>query len=131
MDIIKNCLAASFLVLALFAISNTTVTAAAQTDSLQPIDSTVTHLDAALKAGNADDWDIAQEHMKAARQSAKDIIGGSLEVRAQRGANAIASARRLAQKDDKAGALASLKQAIEIFKSLQNSSDTGGRGGLK
>lgn len=130
MNIIKKCFMSSILVLFLYASTNTSVTAVTQTDALHPIDATLTHLEAAQQAVNANDWEVAQEHMKAARQSAKNIIGGSLEVKTQRGANAIATARRLAQKGDKDGTSASLKQAIEIFKSLQNSSETGGRGGL-
>lgn len=130
MNLIKKCLAASFMMLAIYATATTAVTAAGQMDNLHPIDSTIAHLDAAQQAVNANDWEAAQEHMKAARQSAKNIIGGSLEVKTQRGANAIANARRLAQKGDKTGASSSLKQAVEIFKSLQSSSETGGRGGL-
>ncbi|MGZ8193868.1 MAG: hypothetical protein ACXW0H_04740 [Methylobacter sp.] len=131
MNTIEKILVASFLILSLSAITNINVVAVAQTDTQQSINNTITHLEAALKAVNANDLEAAKEHMKAARQSAKDITGGSLEVKTQHGTNAIANARRQAQKGDTAGASASLKQALEVFKSLHSSSETGSRGGLK
>ncbi|CAA9890228.1 conserved exported hypothetical protein [Candidatus Methylobacter favarea] len=131
MNTIKKILAASFLMLSLSAITHTNFVAVAQAAAPQPINATITHLEAALEAVNASDLGTAQEHMKAARQSAKDIIGGSLEVKTQRGTNAITNARRQAQKGDAEGASASLKQALDIFKSLHSSSATGSRGGLK
>jgi len=128
--IIKN-LIVSFLVLFAYAITNYAVAADNQTGAMAPINNTISHLEAALKAVDMADLEVAQEHMKAARQSAKDIIGGSLEVKAQRGTNAITNARRQTQKGETAEATASLKRALEIFKSLHSSSETGSRGGLK
>jgi hypothetical protein len=131
MNTINKIFVANLLVLSLCAITNTTVAAVTETGTTLSINNTITHLEAAQKAVNTNDLGEAQEHMKAARQSAKDIIGGSLEVKTQRGSNAIASARRQAQKGDTAGASASLKEALDVFKSLQSSSETGSRGGLK
>jgi hypothetical protein len=131
MNTLKKIVTAILLVLFLCAITNTPVAAEIETSTLFSINSTITHLEAALKAVNANDLEGAQEHMKAARQSAKDIIGGSLEVKAQRGSTTIANARRQAQKGDLVSASASLKEAIEAFKSLHNPLETGSRGGLK
>ncbi|MGR9114874.1 MAG: hypothetical protein ACU85E_03855 [Gammaproteobacteria bacterium] len=89
------------------------------------------HLEAAMKAVDAKDFEAAQTHIKAARQSAKKIIGGSLEVKAQRGSSAISKARRQLNKEDAAGASDSLKQALELFRSMTGGSEKGGRGGLK
>jgi len=72
-------LVASFLVLSLGAVSNVTVAAETQSGMAQPINNTITHLDAALKAVNANEFEAAQEHIKAAGQSSKDIYGGSIE----------------------------------------------------
>lgn len=131
MNTIKKSLAAIFLLLSLCAITNTPVAAVTQTSAMQPINDTIAHLEAALKAVDENNLEVAQEHIKAARQSAKDIIGGSIEVKTQRGSSAIANARSQAQKGDTAGASASLKKALEVFKSLNSSSETGSRGGLK
>ncbi|NOT13757.1 MAG: hypothetical protein HOP23_18350 [Methylococcaceae bacterium] len=131
MNAIKIILVANFvLVLSLYTITGTAVAAENEAVTTVSINNTITHLEAALKAVNVNDFGVAQEHMKAARQSAKDIIGGSIEVKAQRGSNALASARRQAQKGDSAGTATSLKEAIEVFKSLHNPSETGSRGGL-
>ncbi|MGR9046148.1 MAG: hypothetical protein ACU83N_12690 [Gammaproteobacteria bacterium] len=114
------------LVLSLSAIS-TAISAAPS----GPIDTTLKHLETALKAIDANDFEAAQTHIKAARQSAKNIIGGSLEVKAQRGSSAISKARSRLNKDDAAGATASLKKALDIFISMTKDSEKGGRGGLK
>ncbi len=95
------------------------------------IEASTEHIEAALKAINAKEIEAAQDHIKAARQSAKKIIGGSFEVKAQRGSSAISKARRQLNKDDPAGATASLNRALEIFNSMKSLSEKGGRGGLK
>jgi hypothetical protein len=41
------------------------------------------HLDVALKAVNSNELEVAQEHIKAAGQSSKGIIGGSIELKTQ------------------------------------------------
>lgn len=96
----------------------------------QPINNTITHLDAALKALDGNELDAAQEHMKAATQSSKNIVGGSFEVKAQRGSRAISNARRQSRDGDKDGAIVSLKEAREIYKSFHEPGKSGGRGGL-
>ena len=131
MNTLNKIFVANLLILFLGAITPTTVAAVTERGTSLSINNAITHIEAALKAINANDLVEAQEHMKAARQSAKDIIGGSIEVKTQRGSNAIASARRLAQKGDTAGASGSLKEALAVFKSLNTSSETGSRGGLK
>jgi hypothetical protein len=131
MNNFKKFLVASFLVLFLGAGSNVTVAAVAQIGMAQPINNTISHLDAALKAVNANELEVAQEHIKAAKQSSKDIIGGSIEVKAQRGSSTIAKARRQLKEGNTADATESLKQALEIFKSLLQPVEAGSRGGLK
>ena len=114
--------------LSLSALSTTAF--AAQADG-GPVGATTGHLEAAMKAVESNDFEAAQVHIKAARQSAKNIIGGSFEVKAQRGSSAISKARRRLNNDDAAGATASLKKALEIFTSMKSSSEKGGRGGLR
>ncbi|MGR8980413.1 MAG: hypothetical protein ACU84H_10040 [Gammaproteobacteria bacterium] len=119
------------LVLALAVGGDMTATAGAQSGMTQTIKNTVTHLEEGIRALQTNDPDTAQEHMKAAGQSSKKIIGGSYEVKAQRGSRAIATARRQTKEGDTTSAAASLKQAIDIYKSLLSPDKAGGRGGLK
>ncbi|MDD1613025.1 MAG: hypothetical protein LUQ57_07745 [Methylococcaceae bacterium] len=130
MNPIKALLVSVYLVFSLSS-GNTAFAGAAQMGTMPPIDNTIAHLEAAIKAVDANEPDTAQEHMKAAGQSSKDIIGGSLEVKAQRGSRAIATARRQTREGDTAGAVASLKEAVTIFQSLRGPNKAGGRGGLK
>lgn len=90
---------------------------------------TIGHLQYAMKALNSNELEIAEEHMKMARQTVKDIIGGSLEVKAQRGSGLITQARRQAQSGDAVAAAATLRQALEIFEGIHDASKSG-RGGL-
>lgn len=126
--IIKN-LVVIFFVLFFGALVNNAL-AIDEQNGKQPVNNTIAHLEEALKALNANDLKVAEEHMKAARQSVKDIIGGSIEVKAQRGSNAISTARRQAQSGDTAAATATLKEALQLFKSIHGTSQSGGRGGL-
>lgn len=129
MNPIKALLISGYVVLALFS-GNPAIAGSAQAGMMPPIDNTIAHLEAALKAVDSNELETAQEHMKAAGQSSKDIIGGSLEVKAQRGSRAIANARRQTREGDTSGAAVSLKEAMAIFQSLQGPNKTGGRGGL-
>jgi len=97
----------------------------------QPINNTSVHLEAALKAVNANELEVAQEHIKAAGQSSKDIFGGSLESKKQRSTRAITNARRQTKEGNTAGAAGSLKEALEVFKSLLRPVDASDQGGLK
>lgn len=126
--IIKN-LGVIFFVLFFSAFVNNAL-AVDEQNGKQPVNNTITHIEEALKALNTNDLEVAEDHMKAARQSAKDIIGGSIEVKAQRGSNIISTARRQAKSGDMAAATATLKEALNLFKSIHNPSQTGGRGGL-
>jgi len=126
--IMKN-ITAFFLVLSLTAWL-TNAFAVDEQNGRQPVNNTVTHLEEALKALNVNNVGIAEEHMKAARQSVKDILGGSIEVKAQRGSNIITTARKHAKNGDLGAAAAAVKEALELFKSIHSSSETGGRGGL-
>jgi hypothetical protein len=126
--IIKN-LGVIFFVLFFGAVFNNAL-AVDEQNGKQPVNNTIAHIEEALKSLNANDLDIAEDHMRAARQSAKDISGGSIEVKAQRGSNTIGTARRQAQSGDTAAATATLKEALELFKSIHNASQAGGRGGL-
>jgi hypothetical protein len=95
-----------------------------------PINNTISHLESALKGLEANELDAAQDHMKAAGQSSKNIVGGSFEVKAQRGSRVISNARRQTREGDKDGAVVSLKEALQIYKSFHDPSKSGGRGGL-
>ena len=131
MNTFKKFLVASFLVLSIGADSNVTVAGVTQIGMAQPINNTIADLEAALKAVNANELEVAQEHIKAAGQSSKDIIGGSIESKKQRGSRAIANARRQTKEGNSAGAADSLKEALEVFKSLLLPIDAGSQGGLK
>ncbi|MGJ0485601.1 MAG: hypothetical protein ACR65R_13895 [Methylomicrobium sp.] len=110
--------------------ANTCQAGAAETVMAQRINTAVSHLAAARKALAENEQETAQEHMKAAGQSSKDIVGGSFEVKAQRGSRTIANARRLLREGDTSGAVTVLKEAEEIYKSMLQSASSGGRGGL-
>lgn len=129
MNTIITVLISGFLFFSLSA-SDTCQAGAAETVMTQRINSAVSHLAAARTALAANEQDTAQEHMKAAGQSSKDIVGGSFEVKAQRGSRAIAHARRLVREGDISGAATVLKEAEEIYKSMLQSASSGGRGGL-
>ena len=89
------------------------------------------HLEAALGAVNANDLEVAQEHIKAARQSSKEIIGGTFSARTARGSSAIVKARLYVKKENTDAAAAALKKALEIFNSMLRPFDAGSQGGLK
>ena len=131
MNTIKEILVASCLVLSFGAISNITVAAETNTGVAQHINNTIVHLEAALSAVNANDLDMAQEHIKGARQSSKQIIGGSFSAKTARGSSAILKARLHVKKGNTDAAAADLKKALEIFKSMLGSFDAGSQGGLK
>jgi len=96
----------------------------------QLINSTITHLEAALKSVDANDLAAAQEQVKAAGQSSKLILGGTIEAKKQGGSRAITNARQQLEKGNAAGAADALKEALEGFKSLIRSDKTGNQGGL-
>lgn len=131
MNTIKKILVACSLALFLGTASNISIAAVMQTGMEKPINNTIKELETALSAVNANDLELAQEHMKAARQSAKQIIGGSLEARAQRGSDAIVNARIQAKEGNTNGAATALKEALEVFKSMLRPFEVGSQGGLK
>lgn len=120
----------SFLLFVIESGFNTLLAADAKSVTTHNINNTLSHIDAAQKAVNDKEPEIAQEHLKFARQAAKSIIGGSYEVKAQRGSRAISSAQLRIREGDTSGAVDSLNQAREIFKSMHGPSGSGGRGGL-
>jgi len=130
MNTFKKFIVASFFALLLCAVSNITVAAEIQSGMAQPINTTITHLEAALKAVNANELEAAQEHIKAAGQSSKDIFGGSFESKKQRGSRAIANARRQTKEGNATGAADSLKEALDVYNSLLRPAEAGGLGGL-
>ena len=131
MNTFKKFLVTGFLVLCIGAGTDVTVAAVAQVGMAEPINNTIAHLEAALKAVNANELEVAQEHIKAAGQSSKDIFGGSIESKKQRGTRAITNARRQTKEGNTAGAADSLKEALEVFNSLLRPVDASGQGGLK
>lgn len=96
----------------------------------QLINSTITHLEAALKSIDAKDLAAAQGHVKAAGQFSKLILGGTIEARKQGGSRAITSARQQLEQGNAAGAADDLRKALEGFKSLGQPDKTGNQGGL-
>jgi hypothetical protein len=129
MNTVKTMLLSCFLFFSLTA-ANTGQAGGAGNVMDQRINRAIAHLEAARKALASNERDAAQEHMKAAGQSSKDITGGSFEVKAQRGSRAIANARRLVREGDNPGAAAVLEEAEGIYKSLLQPAKSGGRGGL-
>jgi hypothetical protein len=129
MNTIKTMLLSCFLFFSLSAV-NTGQAGGAGNVMDQRVNTVIAHLEAARKALAANEKDAAQEHMKAAGQSSKDITGGSFEVKAQRGSRAVANARRLVREGDNPGAAAVLEEAEGIYKSLLQPAKSGGRGGL-
>ena len=116
MNTIKNILIACSIALFLGAATN--AAAATRTGMEGPINTTIQHIEETLSAIEANDLGVAQEHINAARQSSKQIFGGTLASKAQRGADAIVSARSQV-KDGKADdATATLKSALEVYKGL-------------
>lgn len=74
---------------------------------------------------NENKLDEAKDHIDATRDSANDILGRcSVEAKKEHGSTVLKNARRQIEKGDTAGATVSLKEAIEIFKSLQVSVNT-------
>ncbi|MGR8929909.1 MAG: hypothetical protein ACU836_04645 [Gammaproteobacteria bacterium] len=90
---------------------------------------TINHLDEAIKAMKENKLETAELHMKKARQTGKEIIGGSLEVTARKASGLIKKARLQAQNGDLNSASLTLKEAIGLFKTMHDNSK-GGRGGL-
>lgn len=131
MNTYKKFLVTSFFIFLIGAGNNVTVAEVTQIGMAEPINKTIANLDAALKAVNTNELEVAQEHIKAAGQSSKGIFGGSLESKKQRGSRAIANARRQIKEGNTTGAADSLKEAIEVFNSLLRPVDASGQGGLK
>ena len=94
------------------------------------INNTIMHIEAALKSVDANDVAEAQAHVKAAGQSSKLILGGTIEARKQGGSRAITTARKQLEQGDSAGAAAALREALDGFKSLSQPDKTGNQGGL-
>lgn len=130
MNALKRFFVAGFLILLVGAGSNVAIAGATQAGMAQHINNTITHLEAALKAVNANELEVAQEHIKAAGQSSKLIMGGSFEARKQRGSRAIPNARREVEKGNTAGAADALKEALESFRSLLQPVEGNNQGGL-
>lgn len=133
MNTIKTILITCTLILSLSSISGIAVAVDTKTGMTQPINKTIADLEAALAAVNDNDLNLAQERIKAARQSSKDIIGGTLAPKTSRGSSAIKKAFRHAKKGNTEKTVAALNKALEIFKSMKvhlPSETTGSRGGL-
>lgn len=97
------------------------VTAAPETQvaTTKATNTAIANLEAALKAVTANKLDEAQDYIDATRDSASDILGRcSIEAKKERGSTALRNARRQIKNGDSSGAAVSLKEAIEIFKSL-------------
>lgn len=130
MNTYKKALAYSFLILVIGAGGTVVNAGGMEPATAQLINTTITHLEAALKSVDANDSAAAQEHVKAAGQSSKLILGGTMEARKQGGSRAITNARQQLEKGNAAGAADALKEALDGFKSLSRSDKTGNQGGL-
>ena len=118
MNIVKEILITSTLVLALGAFGNLAIAVDVQTGMTQPVNNTIAPLEAALSAVNANDLDEALKHVNAARQASKEIIGSTLAPKVSRGSDAILKARRYVKEGDAEAAAAALKEALLIFNSI-------------
>ena len=119
---LKKYLVASFLVLSFGTANPATATPETQTVMTQATNATIANLEAALKAVTENKLAEAKDYIDATRDSASDILGRcSVEAKKERGSSALRNARHQIDKGDTAGATVSLKEAIEIFKSLQQS----------
>jgi predicted negative regulator of RcsB-dependent stress response len=130
MNTLKRFLVASFLILFISTDSNVVIAGGLEPATAQLINNTITYLEAALKSVDANDLAVAQEHVKAAGQSSKLILGGTIEARKQGGSRAITNARQQLEKGNTAGAAEALREALEGFKSLSQPDKTGNQGGL-
>ena len=107
----------SFLALSFSAVTGATEIQAAQT--AEATNTAIANLEVALKAVTENKLDEAQYYIDATRYSASDILGRcSIEAKKERGSSALRNARRQIKNGDSAAAEASLKEAIQIFKSL-------------
>lgn len=130
MNSINRLMVVGFFIL-FIGVGNSAVFAAGnETATTELINTTVMHLDAALKSLDANNLAAAQQHLKAAGQSSKLILGGRVEARKQGGSRAITTARQQLEKGDTVGASDALKEALEGFKSLLLPDKTGNQGGL-
>lgn len=125
--IFKALFVAGFLILFISTGSRVAIAAGME----EPINNTIAHLEAALKAVNANEPEVAQQQIKDAGQTSKSIFGGSFESKKQRGSKAIANARREMKEGNPTAAAVSLNEALEVFKSLLRPFDAGSQGGLK
>lgn len=116
--------------LVLFLGASNDIAAAAQTGTTQQINNTTAHLQTALNAVNENNLEAAQEHINAARQSSKQIIGGTYAPAASRGSDAILKARRSLKEGNTDAAADALQEALEIFNSM-HSPKFSSQGGLK
>lgn len=122
---LKKYLVAGFLVLSLGTANPVTAATETQIAMTQATNAAIANLEAALKAVTANKMDAAQDYIDATRDSASDILGAcSIEAKKQHGSTALKNARRQIKNGDTAGATISLKEAIEIFKSLLLSVNT-------
>lgn len=122
---LKKFLVASFLVLSLGTANSVTAATETQAAMTQATNAAIANLEAALKAVTENKLDAAQDYIDATRDSASDILGAcSIEAKKQHGSTALKNARRQIKNGDTAGATVSLKEAIEIFKSLLLSVNT-------
>ncbi len=112
---------AGFLVLS-FGTANPVTAAIEQEKQIamtQATHTAIANLEAALQAVTANKLAEAQDYIDATRDSASDILGRcSIEAKKERGSTALRNARRQIKNGDATAAAVSLKEAIEIFKSL-------------
>ncbi len=116
---LKKYLVAGFLALSFSTANPVAAATETQIAMTKATNTAIANLEAALKAVTANKLDEAQDYIDATRDSASEILGAcSIEAKKERGSTALKNARRQIKSGDSAGAAVSLKEAIEIFKSL-------------
>ena len=116
---LKKYWVASFLLLSFGTAQPVTAAPETKIAMTQATNTAIANLEAALKAVTANKLAEAQDYIDATRDSASDILEQcSIEAKKERGSTALRNARRQIKSGDKVGATVSLKEAIEIFKSL-------------
>ncbi|MGR8933431.1 MAG: hypothetical protein ACU837_03485 [Gammaproteobacteria bacterium] len=104
--------------LAVTSVATTAVAAETEAGVRQAIKDTIAHITAGIEAAKQND-ESYKEHIKAARQSSKEVnSGGSHGAKLQMADEALAKAVKAARNNDAPGAQAALEEALAIYNKL-------------
>lgn len=119
---LKKVLFALFVATSAMAVSSVATTAVAAENAAgvkKGLEDTIGHIKAALEAINQNQVEAYKEHIKAARQTSKEInSGGQHGAKLQIADEGLAKAVRSAKKDDMAGAKEGLEEALAVYSKL-------------